>query len=317
MNRAKAPPRRRIDGVLLLDKPAGITSNDALQKAKRLFNAAKAGHTGTLDPMATGLLPVCFGEATKFAGELLAANKCYDAVIRLGVRTDTADAEGRVLETRPVAVSAAEVAAALARFRGEITQIPPMHSALKRDGKPLYALARKGIEVERAPRRITIHSLDLRGFSGATLEISVECSKGTYIRTLAEDIGTALGCGAHLAALRRVGIGRLRPDAAIGLDALERMEVGQRDGVLQPVDALLADLPRVDLDARATPRFCQGQPVAAGPAGLAAGLLRAYAPGGRFLGLARPVGDGVLAPARLVAPVPPAAYNPPLHSRTE
>ena len=186
--RPPRPPRRRIDGVLLLDKPGGMTSNAALQKARGLFNAAKAGHTGTLDPMATGLLPLCLGEATKFAGELLDADKTYEATLRLGVITDTADAEGSVLRTRPVAVTRAQAEAALARFRGEIEQVPPMHSALKRDGRPLYEYARQGIEIERAPRRVVIHALELRRLEGERLDIVVECSKGTYVRTLAEDL---------------------------------------------------------------------------------------------------------------------------------
>ena len=195
MNKPRKPPRRRIDGVLLLDKPAGMTSNAALQKAKWLLNAAKAGHTGTLDPMATGLLPICFGEATKFAGELLGADKCYAATVRLGVRTDTADAEGRVLETHPVSVTREQVEAVLARFRGDIQQVPPMHSALKRDGRPLYEYARKGIELERAPRAVSIYALNMCNFDADQVNFEVDCSKGTYVRTLAQDIGDALGCG--------------------------------------------------------------------------------------------------------------------------
>lgn len=300
MNRPKSPPRRRIDGVLLLDKPSGLTSNDALMRAKRLFNAAKAGHTGTLDPMATGLLPVCLGEATKFAGELLTADKRYEAVIRLGVRTDTADAEGRVLEARAVNVSAQEVEAALARFRGDIQQVPPMHSALKRDGRPLYAYARAGIELERAPRAVTIHALDLRHFAGDTLEVSVTCSKGTYVRTLAEDIGGFLGCGGHLAALRRVGIGPLRPDAAVTLADLEEMAPERRDVLLRPADALLVGLPPLHLDGLATMRFLHGQAVPGG-AVLAAGLLRIYSSEGRFLGVGRTGPEGLVAPLRLLA----------------
>ncbi len=300
MNHPQRPPWRRIDGVLLLDKPAGMTSNAALQKARRLFNAAKAGHTGTLDPMATGLLPLCFGEATKFAGGLLAADKRYAATVRLGVRTDTADAEGRILETRPVAVTREQLEAVLARFCGDIMQVPPMHSALKRDGRPLYEYARKGIELERAPRAVTIHSLDLRSFEGDHIEFDVDCSKGTYVRTLAEDVGEVLGCGGHLTALRRTRIGSLHLEEAFTLDALGAMTPETREALLQPADALLTSLPRLDLDADATQRFSHGQAVPAVQRPIA-GQLRIYADDGRFLGLGRAVPDGQVAPARLVA----------------
>lgn len=300
MNRPQRPPRRRIDGVLLLDKPAGMTSNAALQKAKWLLNAAKAGHTGTLDPMATGLLPLCFGEATKFAGELLAADKRYAATVRLGVRTDTADAEGQVLETRPVAVTREQVEAVLARFRGDILQVPPMHSALKRDGRPLYEYARKGIELERAPRTVKIHTLDLRLFDGDRIEFDVDCSKGTYIRTLAQDIGEALGCGGYLTALRRTRIGSLQLEETFTLDALEALSPAAREALLQPADALLATLPRLDLNEDAAQRFGHGQTVPAGQ-GPVAGKLRVYAADGCFLGLGRATPDGQLAPARLLA----------------
>jgi len=300
VNHPQRQPWRRIDGVLLLDKPAGMTSNAALQKARRLFNAAKAGHTGTLDPMATGLLSLCFGEATKFAGGLLAADKRYAATVRLGVRTDTADAEGRILETRPVAVTREQLEAVLARFRGDILQVPPMHSALKRDGRPLYEYARKGIVLERAPRAVTIHALDLRSFEGDYIEFDVDCSKGTYVRTLAQDIGEALGCGGHLTALRRTRIGSLHLEEAFTLEALEAMTPEAREALLQPADALLTALPRLDLDADATQRFGHGQtvPVLQGPV---AGQLRIYADDGRFLGLGRAAPDGQVAPARLVA----------------
>lgn len=297
---APAKKRHRIDGVLLLDKPPGMTSNAALQKVRRLFNAAKAGHTGTLDPMATGLLPLCFGEATKFAGELLAADKCYAATVLLGVRTDTADAEGRILETRPVAVTRGQVESALARFRGDILQVPPMHSALKRDGRPLYEYARKGIELERAPRAVTIRSLDLHSFDGDRIVFDVDCSKGTYVRTLAQDIGEVLGCGGHLTALRRTRIGSLHLEEAFTLEALEALTPEAREALLQPADALLTTLPRLDLDADATQRFSHGQTVPAGQ-GPVAGQLRIYAADGRFLGIGRAAPDGLVAPARLVA----------------
>src|SRR4051812_47701901 len=200
-------PARDVDGVLLLDKPSGISSNAALQSARRLFAARRAGHTGTLDPMATGLLVLCFGEATKFSGALLDADKAYAARVRLGARTSTGDAEGEVIERREVRAGPAQIEAALARFRGGIEQVPPMHSAIKHLGRPLYAYARKGETVERSARRVVIRELVLEGMSGEEIDLRVACSKGTYIRTLAEDIGEALGCGGHLSALRRTAVG--------------------------------------------------------------------------------------------------------------
>ena len=200
--RPPRPPRRNLHGVLLLDKPLGWTSNDALQKAKGMLRAVKGGHTGTLDPLATGLLPLCFGAATKFSQASLDADKRYLATLRLGQRTSTGDGEGEVVEERPVALDLAAVQAACARFTGEIDQVPPMHSALKHQGKPLYEYARAGVHVERAPRRVRIHAIEVIEWQAATLVIAVSCTKGTYIRTLAEEIGAALVCGAHLSALR-------------------------------------------------------------------------------------------------------------------
>ncbi len=306
MNAPRRPPGRAVDGVLLLDKPLGITSNAALQSARRAYNAIKAGHTGTLDPLATGLLPLCFGEATKFAGELLQADKSYDAIIRLGVTTDTADAEGQVLETRGVAVDLVQVEAALNRFRGEILQVPPMHSALKRDGKPLYEYARAGIEVERAARRVSIHEIRLLAFAADTLTIAVDCSKGTYIRTLAQDIGSVLGCGAHLAGLRRTRIGKLDLAAGITLAELASLSVPERDARLAPVDSLLMDLPAALLGDVDSARLAHGQPVRwHGPTD---GRLRAYG-GGRFLGLCLITPEGYLTPRRMVAEVAYAQGN--------
>lgn len=299
VSKPRSAPRRRVDGVLLLDKPIGMTSNDALQKARRLFNAAKAGHTGTLDPLATGLLPLCFGEATKFAGELLDADKTYLAKLRLGVTTDTADAEGQVLETRPVDTSEDAVREVLGRFLGEIDQVPPMHSALKRDGRPLYEYARKGIEVERASRRVTIHAITLEAWQGESFDIEVACSKGTYIRTLAEDIGKVLGCGAHLAALRRTRIGSLSIADAVGLEALDTLDMSQRDERLRPVDALLASLPRAELGAAETQRVLHGQGVRW--QGAPGSRYRYYGESGEFLGLGELTADGWLNPRRLVA----------------
>lgn len=300
MHERRKPPRRRVDGVLLLDKPAGISSNAALQKARWLLDAAKAGHTGTLDPMATGLLPLCFGEATKFAGELLAADKCYAATMQLGVRTDTADAEGRLLEIRPVSVTREQVDALLARFRGDIRQVPPMHSALKRDGLPLYEYARRGVDVERLPRHVSIYTLDLCEFEQDRFVFDVCCSKGTYIRTLADDIGQALGCGGHLTALRRTRIGSLRLEDAVTLDQLEALPLADRDRLLRPVDALLVGLPSLDLGDDAALRFGHGQAVTSGRPGQHVGKWRVYA-GGRFIGLGRIDAAGRLMPVRLVA----------------
>lgn len=258
-------PRRqwqRVDGVLLLDKPIGLSSNDALQKARRLFAAEKGGHTGTLDPMASGLLPLCFGEATKFANDLLDADKTYLAELRLGQRTDTADATGQLLEERPVDISEAAFNAVLPRFTGLIRQVPPMYSALKRDGVPLYKLARQGREVEREARQVTIHSLVVSRFAMPHVELRVACSKGTYVRTLAEDIGAALGCGAHLSALRRERVGDLEVGAALTLDRLAALAEDRRCAELMPVDALLGQLPRVDLAGEAATRFRNGNGVA-------------------------------------------------------
>src|SRR5687768_6772306 len=241
-----------IDGALLLDKPVGLSSNAALQKTKRVFGAAKAGHAGTLDPLASGLLLVLFGEATKFAGPLLDADKEYLATLKLGERTATGDAEGPILESRTVSFSEDQLAAVLARFRGAIDQVPPMHSALKHKGTPLYRLARRGQEVVRAPRRVQILELDPVKREGTTLVLRVLCTKGTYIRVLAEDIGEALGCGAHLAALRRTASGGFRIEDAVALDALDGSRV-------LPLAVLLAGMPRAELDAASEARLRNGQ----------------------------------------------------------
>lgn len=298
------PGRRKgdaVDGVLLLDKPGGITSNLALQKARRLLNAAKAGHTGTLDPLATGLLPLAFGEATKFCADLLEADKEYEATLALGVRTSTADAEGEVVETRPVAVTRAQLEAVLARFTGAIEQTPPMHSALKRDGRPLYDYARRGIEIERAPRSVRIARLELLDFDGAGARVLVACGKGTYVRALAEDIGAALGCGAHLAALRRTRVGRMTLEHAVTLAALEAMPAAVRREWLLPVDALLRDLPRVDLGDRQAALFAHGGQLDLGMPPDGPGRRRVYGPDARLLGLAELDERGVLNPRRLIA----------------
>lgn len=278
-----------------------MTSNSALQGARRLFSAAKAGHTGTLDPLATGLLPLCLGEATKFSADLLDADKTYEAEVQFGVTTDTGDAEGAPVRTRPVLFTAAQLDAALQRFRGPISQIPPMYSALKRDGRPLYELARQGVEVERAARAVTIHELSLLAAGGERARLRVCCSKGTYIRTLAEDIGELLGCGAHLTALRRVAVGPLRVDAALTLDQLVALPEDAREHCLLPPDALLQSLPAVYLDADAVLRFNHGNPVriTAEVALPAPGKCRVYG-ADRLLGLGDADAAGLLKPRRLV-----------------
>ena len=292
--------KRRVDGVLLLDKPVGMTSNTALQKAKRLYQAAKAGHTGTLDPFASGLLPICLGEATKFSQTMLDADKVYRATVRLGVRTATGDPEGTVLETRPVRVDEADVRRVLPRFTGEFLQTPPMHSALKVAGRPLYDYARQGVEIERKPRPVVVRRLELLDFRGDVFTLRVESGKGLYVRTLAEDLGEALGCGAHLLALVRLAVGPLRLEQAIGLKELEAMDMQKRDDRLLPVDTLLMDLPRLVLDPESAWQLGHGQPI--WRAGLKVGeRMRAYGPDGRFIGLVEVDTDGRLAPKRLTA----------------
>jgi tRNA pseudouridine55 synthase len=256
--RPSRQPRRALHGVLLLDKPLGWTSNDALQKCKGMLRAEKGGHTGTLDPLATGLLPLCFGAATKFSQASLDADKRYTATLKLGQKTTTGDREGEITQTRPVAVDRAAVEAACARFVGEIDQTPPMHSALKHEGKALYDYARAGIEVDRPSRRITVHSIDILSWQADELAIDVRCSKGTYVRTLAEDIGVALGCGAHLWALRRTGSGALSVDQAISIEDLQSLTEPERDALLQSPDVLVAGLPEVRLPADEAGRFLTG-----------------------------------------------------------
>ncbi len=288
---------QQVDGVLLLDKPLGLTSNAVLQKARRLFSAAKGGHTGTLDPLATGLLPLCFGEATKFSADLLDADKTYEAVVQLGVTTDSGDADGTVTATAAVDVGIDDILQVLPQFTGAIRQIPPMHSALKRDGRPLYELARQGIEVEREARAVTIHAIDCLDFSGDRLTLRVACSKGTYIRVLAADIGQALGCGAHLAALRRTVVGDLDLGAAVTLAELEALDEAGRAGCLQPVDTLLRNLPALVVEGEAADRFRHGNPVDILPG--MTGKISVYA-NGRLIGIGEPGPDGRLWPKRLV-----------------
>lgn len=299
MNAPRRPPRRRLDGVLLLDKSLGVSSNYALQAVRRLYNADKVGHTGTLDPLATGLLPLCFGEATKFSSALLDADKRYIATVQLGITTDTADAEGAVLIRRPVTTTRADLERVLIRFQGDIEQIPPMHSALKRDGKPLYAYAREGIVLERAPRHVHIYQIQLLEWEAERFVFEVSCSKGTYIRTLAADIGEALGCGGHLIALRRTGIGALDITQAHTITVLESLDNPARDTLLLPPDALLPGLVIAQLDAENAAKVRQGQAIRwIGEAGV---RMRVYDADNHFMGVCQMMTDGWLQPQRLIS----------------
>ncbi|UTY56083.1 tRNA pseudouridine(55) synthase TruB [Massilia sp. erpn] len=295
--------RDLVDGVLLLDKPVGLSSNDALIKTKRVLNAKKAGHTGTLDPFATGLLPLCFGEATKFSQDLLEADKTYLTTVHLGQRTDTGDTEGEVVETREVNVTREQIEAVLAQFRGPIAQVPPMYSALKRDGKPLYEYARAGITLEREARHVVIHKLELVGYEAPFLKLEVTCSKGTYIRVLGEDIGAALGCGAHLNALRRTQVGALTAEHMITPEQLLAHPAPLE--LLSPVDALLSSFPAVQLTPELAKRFLQGQrlPLGKEPAvtvPAAPGRVRVYLDA-KLLGTGQLQEYSILAPERLIA----------------
>jgi tRNA pseudouridine55 synthase len=290
-----------VDGVLLLDKPSGISSNAALQRARRALDAQKAGHTGTLDPLAAGLLPICLGEATKFAQFLLDAHKRYRATVRFGITTNTLDAEGDVVATRPVSIDAAAIAAALPALSGAQMQTPPVHAALKHKGRAYYEYARAGEDVPRAARRIEVTSLTLLSWEPPDVVLDIECSKGTYVRVLAADLGERLGCGAHLAALRRLATGGFDVAQAVGLDRLEALGLPERRQLLLPLDVLTAHLPRIELDARGREHFLHGQPVPA-PAG-AGGVHTVYA-GGALLGVADAV-EGWARPRRVAAAAPP------------
>jgi len=295
---------RDISGILVLDKPQGMTSSDAVQKVKRLFNAEKVGHTGALDPLATGVLPLCFGEATKFSQYLLNSDKKYWTRIRLGVATDTGDSDGQVVETRPVqGVDVARIETALEQFRGEIEQIPSMFSAIKHQGQPLYKLARQGIEVEREARAVTIHSNRLLAFAGDELELEIHCSKGTYIRTIAQDLGAALGCGAHVTALRRLAAGPYGETDMVTLAALEAADQAERDGFLLPVDSVVEGWPEVRLNDDTAYYMRKGQPVivAHAPRSGWVRLSEVSDEGStRFLGVGEILDDGRVAPRRLV-----------------
>lgn len=297
--------KRNISGVLLLDKPCGISSNRALQIIKRIFAASKAGHTGTLDPLATGLLPICLGEATKFSSALLGADKTYEAVLRLGYISTTGDTEGEISVAGDVKLTLQHVEAIVQSFIGIITQIPPMYSALKHQGKPLYAYARKGVEIERQPRKVTIYNLRVETLAGDEMCITVRCSTGTYVRTLAEDIGRALGCGgAYLTALRRSTVNDFDLSQSYTLDQLEAMPLSQRDSCLHPADSLVHNFSAVMLDSASVTSLLQGQMVAGLSSinGLMEGeRVRLYDWEENFLGLGEVTAQGEIAPKRLMA----------------
>ena len=309
---AKQRRGRPIDGILVLDKPTGMTSNAALQTVKRLFAAAKAGHTGSLDPLATGVLPICFGEATKFSQYLLDADKVYRSTFVFGVTTASGDSDGDVLERHDASgLTEQDVEAALAQFRGDIEQVPSMYSAIKKDGQPLYKLARQGIEVERAARAVTIHELRLEAFrpasnvSGAQAEadVWVHCSKGTYVRSLAEDVGRVLGCGAHVGSLRRVQSGPFGAADSVSLTTLEGLKAreafAEMDALLRDTTLALGALPRVVLAEAAGFYLRQGQPVLV-PKAPTQGLVQLQLASGEFIGVGEILDDGRVAPRRLV-----------------
>jgi tRNA pseudouridine55 synthase len=295
--------RRNVSGIILLDKPLGFTSNAALQKVRWLLNAEKAGHTGSLDPLASGVLPLCFGEATKFSQYLLDSDKGYETVMQMGQTTTTADAEGEVLQTREVTVGRADIEAVIPRFRGEIKQVPPMYSALKRDGQPLYKLARAGEVVEREARSVTIGRLELLECEGTRARLSVGCSKGTYIRTLVEDIGEALGCGAYVAELRRTQAGPFALAQTVTLEELEQAhaEGGNEalDRFLMPSDSGLQDWPLVVLSEHSAFYWLHGQAVRA-PDAPQFGMVRVQDHNARFIGIGEVSEDGRIAPRRLI-----------------
>jgi tRNA pseudouridine55 synthase len=296
------PPRRSVDGVLLLDKPAGLSSNAALQHAKRLYNAAKAGHTGTLDPLASGLLPICFGEATKFAQLLLDADKVYRATLHLGVTTTTGDAEGERLLQRPVNATRADLEATLPRFVGAISQIPPRHAARKYQGRNYYEYAREGVEIPRPSREVIIRELCVEAWAPPAVELAIRCSKGTYIRVLAEDLGEALGCGAHLSALRRLATAGFDLVDAMTLDALAAFSESERDRRLLPADAACSALPRCELSRAEAAALREGRIIAR--AELPDATYRAYADS-VFSGVVQAV-DGIVRSRRLLAGSPPS-----------
>ena len=293
--------KREIDGVFLLDKPLGFSSNQALKKIQWLFNAKKAGHTGTLDPMATGLLPICLGEATKFSHRLLDAHKSYIATIQLGITTSTGDQEGEVISEKKVVVNEAQLKDTLKKFMGDMTQIPPMYSALKFEGKPLYEYAREGIEIERKSRQIKIFDIKLINIEKSIITIEVLCSKGTYIRTLAEDIGQTMGCGAHLKGLERTQTGNFQLSEALSIEALEAMPMASREKALMPIDVLLEELSSIKLNMAELDAIKKGQSIDFMSKNDKE--VRLYSPSGQFVGVGQPDLKGRLFPKRLIAKI--------------
>ena len=310
MSRRRRFKGRDVHGIILLDKPSGITSNDALQQVKRIYNAAKAGHTGALDPLATGMLPICFGEATKFSQFLLDADKRYRVTARLGVRTDTSDSEGSVVSVRPVSVTEEQLSLALDKFRGDILQVPSMFSALKHQGRPLYEYAREGIEIEREARPISIYSLELLEFTDDAVSLEVHCSKGTYIRSLVDDLGELLGCGAHVIQLRRTQVAKYPNDKMLSLEKLnEILDECREQGIpprekldyyLLPMDSAVSNLPEVNMSSILAAYVTQGQAVMV-PHALTEGFVRmTVGPEAEFIGVGEIDEDGKVAPRRLV-----------------
>ncbi|MBX9705895.1 MAG: tRNA pseudouridine(55) synthase TruB [Gammaproteobacteria bacterium] len=304
MSKPRKARGRSIDGILLLDKPRGISSNAALQAVKAMYFAQKAGHTGSLDPIADGMLPLCFGEATKFSQYLLDADKYYRVTATLGIRTNSADTEGEVIATKPVNVTLAQLETVLEKFRGAIEQVPSMFSALKHQGQPLYKLARQGIEVERAARPVMIHELQLIQFEGDQLTLEVKCSKGTYVRNLIDDIGEALGCGAHVTALRRLGVAGFKAEQMVTLSQIEEMKQGEQfvemDQLLLPMASALEHLPSVTLSEVAALQLQQGNPVQIFKAP-SNGYVQLYSKNQQFIGIGEIQDDGKIAPRRLVS----------------
>jgi len=293
--------KREIDGVFLLDKPLGFSSNQALKKIQWLFNAKKAGHTGTLDPMATGLLPICLGEATKFSHRLLNAHKSYIATIQLGITTSTGDQEGEVISEKEVVLNEAQLKETLKKFVGDITQVPPMYSALKFEGKPLYEYAREGIEIERKSRQIKIFDIKLINIEKSIITIEVLCSKGTYLRTLAEDIGQTMGCGAHLKGLERTQTGNFQLSEALSIEALEAMPMASREKALMPIDVLLEELLSINLNMAELDAIKKGQSIDFMSKNDKE--VRLYSPSGQFVGVGQPDLKGRLFPKRLIAKI--------------
>ena len=310
MSRRRRFKGRDVHGILLLAKPSGITSNDALQQVKRIYNAAKAGHTGALDPLATGMLPICLGEATKFSQFLLDADKRYQVTAKLGQRTDTSDADGSIISTRPVKFSEAQLQEALARFRGESLQVPSMFSALKHQGKPLYEYAREGIEVEREARPITVYELNLLEFSGDKLVLDIHCSKGTYIRTIIDDLGELLGCGAHVTQLHRSQVARYPAERMLTLEQLQtifehckaegRPPREELDPLLLPMDTAVENLPEVNMSTVVASYVNQGQAVQVPNVPLDGFVRMTVGEAREFIGVGEIDDDGKVAPRRLV-----------------